>query len=918
MAYACPLGIAQPTERCGGKAYNLGRMIRLGLPVPQGVVVTDRAFQEFLDDNDLRTPIAALLEDLDPRKPKTFQITAKAIRNRILSTSIPTAAMESIRTLLAATLPGATLIVRSSAVGEDSLQAAFAGQLDSYLYVNSDRALEQAILGCWASCWSERCLSYQFAKGIHLTGMGVVVQELVPSRISGVLFTRHPESSSAENDSLIAEYCFGHGDALVSGRINPGQLLISRTNDQWRVFSKPEQDDRTHDDRLIDDRLISILKSAALRLEAEFGSPQDIEWTVDPVGELYLLQSRPITVHRTASAGSTQSTALHLPETRQTSCESSVTRKGPSVVWSNANVNENYPSPISPLLYSIASAGYYHYFRNLGLAFGISPQRVQAMEYSLRNIIGVHGARMYYNLTSIHAVLGMAPLGESLIEWFNSFVGTTGTARSPNAAPWHTFRRNRLTNLMELCRIALKTTLQLWSLPRRVATFERTVTDFAAHTVPRDLPDRTLLELLDDLRSFMDIRCHQWTNAATADAAAMVSYGILKQMLRMDFPDQDASSLHNTLLKGLPDVVSSVPITRLWELSRLVLEDAELMKLFNAKENTELLDEICREDRFTRFRAQLNAFTEDWGFRCSGELMLTVPSFQENPAALLDVLRAYLEREGESPGERLQRQACERAKETARVLKTLKRRKLVSWLPWPTRSSLLGLVLRWAQKSITLRERARLKQALLYSRCRRIALEIGNKLVPLGLLDDRDDVFYLTFPEIECLLAGSAMFPHQTKEVVKIRKVAHAELSRTLTPDTFELTEGSYLTADDRPSPTPSEVIENRDPLELSGIGVCGGRVTARAAILNDLSELHRLTEGDVLVTRQTDPGWALVFFLIKGLVMERGGMLSHGAILAREYGIPTVVAVKDATRRIAQGQTVLVNGDRGVVQLTS
>lgn len=183
-------------------------------------------------------------------------------------------------------------------------------------------------------------------------------------------------------------------------------------------------------------------------------------------------------------------------------------------------------------------------------------------------------------------------------------------------------------------------------------------------------------------------------------------------------------------------------------------------------------------------------------------------------------------------------------------------------------------------------------------------------------LQNRSDIFFLTYQEVDSLLAGSSMFPYQTKELVQLRKDEHAGLSGMTPGDSFVLPSGCYLHIHSPLAETPRKDESQVDEKTLSGTGACGGQVTAPAAILRDMSECRMLREGDVLVTRQTDPGWGPVFFLIKGLVMERGGMLSHGAILAREYGIPTVVGVRNATQQISTGNRITVNGDRGIVQL--
>jgi len=442
------------------------------------------------------------------------------------------------------------------------------------------------------------------------------------------------------------------------------------------------------------------------------------------------------------------------------------------------------------------------------------------------------------------------------------------------------------------------------------------VDDFAASTESNMLESKSLNDLLEDLRAFIDIRCNRWTNASLADATAMVTYGMLKRLLSREFPDRDQSGLHNSLLKGLRDVVSGTPIIELWKLSRMVRKNPCLIELLNAKDDPRILAEVGVRPEYSEFNAAFQSFLKDWGFRCSGELMLTVASFQERPEALLDMLRSYVELKGESPLDLLNRQAADRESETKEVMQQLKGRKLFRFLPWPSKATWLSVVLKSCHKSIALRERARLKQALLYSRCRLIALAIGDRLVSRGWLQNRTELFFLTYQEVDSLLAGTAMFPYQTKALVQLRRDEHERLSRMAPDDSFVLPLGCYLLVDGHVGSVASNTENQVDETTLSGIGACGGQVTGPAVILRDISECRMLNEGDVLVTRQTDPGWGPVFFLIKGLVMERGGMLSHGAILAREYGIPTVVGVRNATKQIFTGQMITVNGDRGIVQL--
>src|SRR5262249_44544137 len=180
-----------------------------------------------------------------------------------------------------------------------------------------------------------------------------------------------------------------------------------------------------------------------------------------------------------------------------------------------------------------------------------------------------------------------------------------------------------------------------------------------------------------------------------------------------------------------------------------------------------------------------------------------------------------------------------------------------------------------------------------------------------GRFQEPEDVFFLTADEIDALVSGAEMFPGHVRDLVALRRHAHHQLAAMTPPDSIRLAHGEYLPA----NPGTADAAASDDGA-LAAVGACGGAATGRATILTDVSESHRLTRGDVLVTRQTDPGWGPVFPLISGLVMERGGMLSHGAIIAREFGIPSVVGVRNATARIPQGGSVTVDGDRGVVRV--
>ena len=821
-----PLEAAIDVQNVGGKAYALGRMLRAGIVVPSGIVLTVDAFQAFLAENELDPPA------------RSAQMPAW-VREQLLTAAAPLLALGPV-------------VVRSSAVGEDGAGESFAGQLDSVLHIADSASLERAVLDVWASLWSERAIFYRTARGLGQHGMGVVIQRQVEAKAAGVLFT------TTTSGEMLVEYAPGLGDALVAGQVDPSRVAIDRQTGAIRVLASYAFN--------LEANRFDELRSTGFKLETEFGSPQDIEWALSTDDTLFIVQSRPIT----APLALNRSTVP--PFHRFTA-------------WSNANINENFPRPVSPLLFSIASAGYTHYFRNLAVAFGVSSRRVSAMEPAFRQIIGLHGARMYYNLTSIHSVLRLAPFGDALTASFDTFVGADGDAVNAETVG----SSSRLAQIAEVAVILAKATRCFRDIDSRIARFERTIDEFAARTSPERLESMSLAELGRALSDFVEIRRHKWLDASLADAASMICYGALERLLRRAF---GSGSVHTSLLKAIPDVVSGEPVMRLWDLSRLVREDPALHEVFASASAIEILQAIRAH---TRVRDAFDAYLDDWGFRCSEELMLTSPSFQEAPEPLVDMLRAYARLDAGSPRDALRAQAAERERETRRVMSELS----------PVHAAALELLLPRTHAAIRYRERARLKQALLYSRCRRIALALGDRLADHGVITERDDVFFFTHEE----LVDLAIAPRPSHPLIAERKAEHERQSALTPPDAFTLPDGETFSGE---AHVPAVETSGR----LVGTPACGGKVTGRATVLASVTESDRLARGDILITKQTDPGWGPVFFLISGLVIERGGMLSHGAIIAREFGIPCVVGVKHAMERIVSGSTVTVNGDTGAVDV--
>ena len=883
--WVTPLHCADNPDEYGAKACRLAEMQRLGFSVPDGLVISGLLFNQTVQQPQLRTFIESHLCDLNVGDLTQIANAASAIATRIATIRLPESFLEDLNNMASSMLDQGPVAVRSSACGEDSEDAAFAGQLDTFLGIKTLPSLHEAILKCWASYWSHRVIAYQLSRDIHLKSMGVIIQQQVDAKYSGVLFTRNVQSPDA--DQLVLESCEGLGEQLVSGHITPSCLVTDSNGNP--VDSIPavatKADPQTKVESQIPSKTVQQLVKTGRELESHFSHPQDIEWSMDQADAIQILQSRPITT---------------------------ISKPGRCVTWSNANVNENFPDPICPLLYSIAADGYYHYFRNMALAFGVAQSRIDTMEHPLRNIIGTHGGRMYYNLSNIHAVLRAVPFGEFLADAFNQFVGSESTTRDRRVPSWKSLSRSRLAEFRELITITKKAGRRFRHLEAGVARFEATVDEFAADSDPANLQNLDSQQLLSLWRRFLNIRSH-WTDAAMADAASMIYYRLTGMFLSREFTSEEEQAMVNRLLSGLCDIVSGLPTEKLWDLSRKIRASERLSRSFTNRTPEEIWKQIQQDESLSDIHLDLQTFLDNWGFRCSGELMLTTASYQEVPSSLMPVLASFVELEGPSPREHLETQQERRRTTTETILKELEKKWLHSLLPYPRKSHVASWLLRRTQRSVACRERARLKQALLYSRLRRIALAIGEHLTKDRYLTRNDDIFFLTHREVEDLLCGASMLPGSTDKLTDLRRAELEELGKFQPPDRLELPAGKYWQPIDS-----SDNNNQRGGQWNEGMGVSGGKIVGRAVVLTSPDQFAKVSKGDILVTRQTDPGWGPILFLVRGLVMERGGMLSHGAILAREYGIPTVVGIDDATQRINTGDTIEIDGDRGRVDVLS
>lgn len=740
-------------------------------------------------------------------------------------------------------------MVRSSAIGEDGAGNSFAGQLESFQAENNVEDIIAKLYLCWKSYQKENVTAYQNSSGAKLQGMAVVVQELIEPDYAGVIFSRHP----LDENNLLVEYVEGHAEQLVSGKVNPKSVTFSRKS---RGFSETTP--------FSCDKGIEIVE----QLELIYNKALDIEWAIkDKV--FYVLQSRPIT---TAS-------------------------KSKKVYWSNTNVNENYPEGITPLLYSIARDSYYHYFKNLSKLFLIQPEKIKELESAYANVITVHGCKMYYNMSSIHQIISHSPFSEMLLKSFDNFVGYT---------------QNKTAEIKKEKGSKLSFVKEAFRFNR---TLEKTVKEFEdSANKYQDEAEKalTLEELKNSFHQFIEIRMHSWYKASLADFFAMLYHGLLGKFCSKYYID-NADGIHNQLIQAIPGLISSEPLILMYKIKMEIRKNSMVHEKLKTLNSEEFWEWVKAESNAVDVKIRIHNYLQNFGFRCSGELMLTETNYIDEPSKFIDLLKQYDSLPEDNPEDIIAKKCKEREQVIRSFKNTILKKNSLNILKSATHILFLKMLIRLASKGISARERVRLKQASLYFQFKNIVLKCSSELQKRRLINDSDDIFYLRYQEIIEVLNSSSMLPNSIKEQVQITKSNFLSQAGLIYPDDFYSYQGEF--------PLPEELentILKSHSSNLKGLCACGGKIQARVKVLQSVMEAHKLQKGDILVTRQTDPGWVVVFPLISGLIVERGGMLSHGAIVSREFGIPAIVGVEGAVSKLNDGDIVILNAFTGEITLVN
>ena len=844
----------------GAKSLNLARMLRAGFPVPPGFSITSAAYRAHIEENGLGSAIDRAVRVLDGAEADRRRHALGELRRAIAAAPLPVRVEEALRAehrVLAPGSPAAVpLAVRSSASAEDLPGSSFAGQHDTFLGVEGLAACGEKVRECWASLWTERAFEYRARRGIdHLSvDMGVVVQRLVAADFAGVLFTVDPKTG--RRDRCVIESVEGLGDALVSGRAAPERIVVSRPRPALLRRSGSASQ------RRMDAAMALDLARLALEAEEHLGGPLDIEWAIRGE-ETWLLQARPVT-----------GVAAQEPA-------------GIRHVWSNANTGEVMPDVVTPMTWSalepVVRALLGRFLRPLGFDLEAQP------------LFGLVAGRLYAHLNSVLAFSRLIPgMGdEAMTQFFGgrhdllAKLGEIDLGREE-------MTRLRFRPLLLAIRLPQLTFRYFALTPARArSVLERVRAEVDAETV-MPLGELAAPELVARIRSSIE---RQALDGRMFDCfgLSLLSTALLGRGARTWMGDEGLAlvSLAQGGLGNNDMARAGIDLSR---LARRVREDGIEAAIEAASGIDELRARAAGSPAIARFLAAWDLYLRDHGHHCRGELELANPRWAETPDEVLRHLRACLKAPAGS--DFLMRYSKVEEGSAAAGAEAIRK------LRGPLRRRILRFLLKKSRGTAPLRENLKNQLVRKFAAIRRMALELGERLAAAGVLEHASDVFFLELNEAEEAArgAGNAAI---LRERVLARRAEH-ERNQALSPPPVVI--APYDPAAEAEQPGPADSL-------LTGLGIVPGIVRGPARVVLHETD-DRVLPGEVLVAPYTDPGWTPYFLNAAAIVVDLGGMLSHGSIIAREFGIPAVVNVGPATRIIRTGQLVEVDGARGTVRV--
>lgn len=912
-----PDHLPDDTAVLGGKGKNLAFLSKLGVPVPYWVCVPSSVIEVICG-----APPAAVQQAVagsDHRNPESIHSASELARSWVLSRDLPAELMTELIGRLAGGAQNSGThdpakqrfyAVRSSALGEDSGEHSFAGQFETLLYVPL-AGLQDAIVHCMASAYSERVLAYVSAKRLEAQNlrMAIIVQEMWPSERAGVLFTCNPEGRL---DEMTVVAGLGLGEGVVSDLVESDQYTLDRL---WVLKTAQHPGDLGLQDsvtpsivssariavketRIVWDRAVgkgtvqeavpsslkseAVLTAAQLRDLAHFGliveeaagHPQDMEWGIDSGGQIVFLQTRPITT---------------IPQ-------------GKAFLIDNSNVSESYPGVSSRLTFSVVRKFYQRIFLQALESAGVKPSAEEQNQIFGHLVVQVQG-RIYYNLSNWYEMLRRIPGAQKYVAVWEEMLGIR-PGHAPTVAL--SVRAFQVVGALRTYTAALK---HLVLLNRKMTEthnrFMRTLEGFWA----QDFDKLSPVELLAQQERLTQEVLRGWEITLWNDGFTFIFAALAKAALK-SCGAADPGALLNDLLSGETEMESARSIASAQALAGQLCRSPRIRAVLK-DHGLGGLRELRSDDEAAAFEADVAHHLARFGDRTMGELKLETETFRERPEDFVALLLSLSSPAASSrmgvaaSGSPSEAQRGGRQKAEAALRSLLRNQRL--------RAAVVHRALDAARLCMRHRENSRFDRTRAYGMSRALFRALGRRLVENGSLMQEDHVFLYSVDELDLCVSGKSAVVSPAES---LRRLALVEAQHGLNPEDRFWIRGSDPDANRIPQ---KRLVDDGDFVRdgvLKGVGSAAGKVTAECAVLTE-PNVTADVRGKILVTRQTDPGWVFLMVNAAGLVSEKGSILSHTAIIGRELGVPTVVGVEGAAALLKSGDRVIVDGSAGTVVRT-
>lgn len=894
---------ARIPDKClvGGKAVNLLHLSKLDFNVPPFFCISADAFRVFLASN---TALREAIERLPATPASQRDEKIESIRAMFESESLDEQLKNQICQQYQRMFSGDALVaVRSSASDEDGTDHSFAGMHDSFLFVRGAEDVLNRVLQVWKSAFNSRAISYRIENGLAITkiAVAVVVQKMIDARSAGVIFTVNPGND--KTSETVISSVWGVGEGLVSAGFAADTFIVKKqTLDcESEIVSKPEQmvidaeskkglvttpvENSDQDKPSLSEAEVSLAAQTAAQIENAYRRPQDIEFCFDGEGKLFILQSRPIT--RLKEYGPAA---------------------GNRLVWDNSNIIESYSGVTTPMTFSFIRRAYtivYHCFAEV---MGISPKKVKSSRHVFENMLGLMRGRVFYNLQNWYRLIRLFPGFQYNSQFMESMMGIKEPLILDDPLPTPTFWQKWFVELPALIRLLVRGT---WNFIRIRPIVDRFESNFREHYDRWDAMDfdqlapHEIKNLYDEMEEAL---LWDWKAPIINDFYVMIYFGLLKSFSQKWCNDQ-TGALQNDLICGEGGVESAEPAKMLLRLASVASLSENLKSEIAREPLEEVPARINANPEFAEFSQTMREYLDLYGFRCMNELKLEEYSLRDRPHVVYQVLRNYLSLDDPAALDVEAMHAREQKIRREAESTAFSSIKGFSLLP---RKWIFKRVLRNARLGVKNRENMRFARTRIYGLLRELIRAMGVQMANEKILSEPQDIFYLTIDELWDFTKGTAVTT-RLDGLAKLRRSEFEEFEEQPSPDdrfeTFGFAYHKNLFTNQNTEPV---VLEDG---QLKGTGCCPGKLTKSVRVLKSPSDNLALS-GEILVAERTDPGWVPLYPAVSGILIERGSILSHSAVVAREMGIPTIVGISGLLQHVADGDVVTMDGASGVVQL--